>query len=97
MSDRLPTNSRLKFTLIVPEHKLDPRLILKMTSVINLVQQNDQEQIHKYKLKADRFYFTQNQGWYFYCRDGNRGPFETRTVAELALTQHIKEQSNLAL
>ncbi len=68
-----------------------------MTSVINLVQQDDQEQIHKYKLKADRFYFTQNHGWYFHCRDGNRGPFETRAIAELKLTQHIKGQTHLPL
>jgi hypothetical protein len=63
-----------------------------MTSVINLVQQNTQDQIHQFKLKEDRFYFSHNQGWYFHCRDGIRGPFETRPVAEFALKQHIENQ-----
>ena len=64
-----------------------------MASVINLVQPNDQDQMHKFKLKADRFYFLENQGWYFHCRDGHRGPFDTRPLAELSLTKHIKEQN----
>lgn len=65
---------------------------IQMVSVINLVQQNTKEQIHKFKLKADRFYFVENKGWHFHCRDGNRGPFETKPTAKLALINHIKEQ-----
>ncbi|MFV2059155.1 MAG: DUF6316 family protein [Gammaproteobacteria bacterium] len=63
-----------------------------MTSVINLIQQNVQDQLHHYKLKADRFFHTQDQGWYFHCRDGIKGPFDTRPGAEFALKEHIDEQ-----
>ncbi len=63
-----------------------------MTPVINLVQQHDLNQMPQSKLKVNRFYFIENQGWFFYCRNGKRGPFETKPLAKLALSTHIKEQ-----
>jgi len=65
-----------------------------MASIINLVPQNDLDQLHQFKLKTDRFYCIQNQGWYFHCRDSNQGPFNSKVAAELALSKHIKEQNN---
>jgi len=64
-----------------------------VTSILYLVQNDNQDQMHQFKLKLDRFYFTKTQGWYFHCRDGQRGPFETKSTAEQALVDYINEQN----
>ncbi len=67
-----------------------------MTTVIDLTPQDTKhtmtEQSVKIKLKSNRFYFIKDQGWYFHCRDGNRGPFESKLNAEQSLTNHINQE-----
>jgi len=62
-----------------------------MTLITDLVQQNDIKQLLQAKLKTERFYFIENQGWFFHCRDGKRGPYITKLKAEQDLNSHIQQ------
>ncbi len=67
-----------------------------MTTVIDLTQQDAKQtttqQTVQLKLKPNRFYFIDNNGWYFHCRDGTRGPFESKSNAKQSLENHINQQ-----
>ncbi len=66
-----------------------------MTPRIDLLPQNLLEQIPQAKLKTERFYFVELEGWHFHCRDGNRGPFKSKQQAEYELVKHIEQQNQL--
>ncbi len=66
-----------------------------MTPRIDSPPTNILEQIPQAKLKSERFYFVEFEGWHFHCRDGSRGPFKSKLQAEHELLKHIEQQKQL--
>ncbi|VAX01585.1 hypothetical protein MNBD_GAMMA22-2014 [hydrothermal vent metagenome] len=66
-----------------------------MTPRVTISLENNLEQIPQAKLKTERYYFVELKGWYFHCRDGNRGPFQSKQQAKQELVEHIEQQKSL--
>lgn len=48
-------------------------------------------------LRSGRFYYIE-QNWYFFCREGrDQGPFKSREIAESALNNYIEQRTQFSV
>lgn len=64
-----------------------------MSSVVDYNQKLLSPHLLANNFKKDRFYFVKGQGWYYYSREGIKGPFADKESAVANLSNLIMDQS----